>query len=72
VLLLLAAFGTLIAFVREPVRQVAVLSMFGVLLAIFCLVLRAPDVALSVLAVQVIAEPLLVLFALAKIREDQR
>jgi energy-converting hydrogenase B subunit D len=69
VLVLVAAAATAVALVREPVRQVVVLSGYGLLLAVLFLVFQAPDVTLSELSVGAIALPILVLLALAKVRE---
>lgn len=69
-LLLVASSATLVVLTRRPVRQVIVLSAYGLLLALLFLVLQAPDVSLSELAVGSIALPILLLAALAKIRRD--
>jgi energy-converting hydrogenase B subunit D len=69
VLLVLVAGGaTMVVLVRQPVRQVVVLSLYGVLLAVLFLSLQAPDVALSELTVGTVVLPLLLLLALAKIK----
>ena len=71
VLVLVAAAATAVALAREPVRQVVVLSGYGLLLAVLFLVFQAPDVTLSELSVGAIALPILVLLALAKVRRNE-
>jgi energy-converting hydrogenase B subunit D len=69
VLLVLVAGGaTMVVLIRQPVRQVVVLSVYGVFLALLFLSLQAPDVALSELTVGTVVLPLLLLLALAKIK----
>ena len=71
-LLVLVALGaTLVVVMRRPVRQVVVLSIYGVVLAVLFLSLQAPDVALSELTVGAVLLPLLLLLALAKIKGQQ-
>jgi uncharacterized MnhB-related membrane protein len=72
-LLLLVALGaTAVVLIRVPVRQVVALSAYGVLLAVLFLAFQAPDVTLSELAVGSVALPLLLLLALAKVREREK
>ena len=71
-LLLVAAGGTCVVAVRDPLRQAMVASFFGILLAILFFVLQAPDVALSEIVVGAVAMPLMILVSLAKIRGGQR
>ncbi len=71
VLVLVAAAATSVVLVREPVRQVVVLSGYGLLLAVLFLVFQAPDVTLSELSVGAIALPILILLALAKVRRNE-
>ena len=68
ILVLVAAGGTVVVAVRDPLRQAIVASFFGILLAILFFVLQAPDVALSEIVVGAVAFPLMVLLSLAKIR----
>ena len=63
--LLVGAGGTLVAFTREPRRQVLMLSLYGITLAVLFMVLQAPDVAFSEIAVGVVATPALLLMTLA-------
>lgn len=71
VLVLVAAGATAVVLTRAPVRQVIVLSGYGLLLAILFMVFQAPDVTLSELTVGAVALPLLLLLALAKIRRRE-
>ena len=69
VLVLVAAGAACVVAIRSPVRQVVALSMYGLLLAILFLVFQAPDVTLSELTVGAVALPILLLMALAKVKE---
>jgi uncharacterized MnhB-related membrane protein len=67
-LVLVAAGATAVALTRAPARQVIMLSVYGLLLAVLFLVFQAPDVTLSALAVGAVALPILLLLTLAKVR----
>ncbi|MBL1099290.1 hydrogenase subunit MbhD domain-containing protein [Streptomyces coffeae] len=71
-LLLVAAAGTGTVLVRDPVRQSFVMSLFGLALATLFLLLQAPDVALSQLAVGSALTPLMVLLSVRKVRRRAR
>jgi uncharacterized MnhB-related membrane protein len=71
-LLLVAAGGTAVVFTRDPLRQVFVLSLYGLLLTILFLLVQSPDVAFSELGVGTVAVPLLILLALAKVRSKEQ
>jgi energy-converting hydrogenase B subunit D len=71
-LVLVAATATAVALTRARVRQVIVLSMYGLLLAVLFLAFQAPDVTLSELTVGAVGLPALLLLALAKIRERSK
>ncbi len=71
VLVLVAAAATGVVLIRQPVRQVVALSVYGLLLAVLFLVFQAPDVSLSEFSVGAVALPMLLL-ALAKVRERDR
>ncbi|MGA4952879.1 Na(+)/H(+) antiporter subunit B [Streptomyces lydicamycinicus] len=71
-LLLVAAAGTAAVLVRDPVRQSFLLSLFGLALALVFLLLQAPDVALSQLAVGSALTPLMVLLSVRKVRRKAR
>jgi uncharacterized MnhB-related membrane protein len=68
-LLLVAATGTAVALTRDPLRQAAASGVFGVALAALLMLLQAPDVALSQIGIGGVALPVMILLALAKIRE---
>jgi len=57
---------------RAPTRQVIVLSVYGILLAVLFLAFQAPDVTLSELTVGAIALPILLLLTLAKVKGRQK
>lgn len=71
-LLLTAAGGAGVVFTREPRRQVLALAANGLVLTLLFIVLQAPDVAFSELAVGTVALPLLFLVALTSIRTDRK
>ena len=71
ILLLVAAGATAVVLIRERVRQVLALSVYGVLLAVLFLAFQAPDVTLSELTVGAVALPAVLLVALAKIRKRE-
>lgn len=56
-----------VVFTRDPKRAAFVFSFYGTTLALFFLVLQAPDVALSEAAVGAAAVPLVVLVTLARV-----
>ncbi len=69
--LLVAVGGTTVVLTRNPKRQALVQSVYGMILTVLFVVLQAPDVALSEVAVGAAALPLMILVALANIREDR-
>ncbi|MGH7905925.1 MAG: Na(+)/H(+) antiporter subunit B [Candidatus Binataceae bacterium] len=64
--IMVALGGAAVVFTRDPRRQVIVLTVYGLILTIFFLVLQAPDVAYSELAVGAAALPLMLVVALVK------
>jgi energy-converting hydrogenase B subunit D len=70
-LALVACGGTAVVFTHDPLRQAMVAGVLGVLLAILFFLFQAPDVALSQIGVGSIALPLMILLALARMREDE-
>ena len=70
-LVLVAAGATAVVATRQPVRQVVVLSGYGLLLALLFMAFQAPDVTLSELTVGAVALPLLLLLGLAKMRKKE-
>ena len=71
-LVLVAAMATGVVLTRVPVRQVVALSVYGLLLAVLFLAFQAPDVTLSELTVGAVALPILLMLALAKVREREQ
>jgi energy-converting hydrogenase B subunit D len=71
ILILVAAGATGVVLVRDPVRQVIALSVYGVLLAVLFLAFQAPDVTLSELTVGAVVLPLLLVLTLAKVRRRE-
>jgi uncharacterized MnhB-related membrane protein len=68
VLGLLVLGSTSVALCRNPLRQIVLSGVYGLLLVILFVVLQAPDVALSMLVVSTVAYPLIVLVAIARSR----
>jgi len=71
-LVLVAAGATAVVLIRAHVRQVLMLSIYGVLLAVLFLAFQAPDVTLSELVVGAVALPIIVLLTLAKVRKREQ
>ena len=71
ILVLVAAGATAVVLIREPVRQVLALSVYGVLLAVLFLAFQAPDVTLSELTVGAVVLPVVLLLTLAKVRKRE-
>lgn len=69
--ILLAVSGMQVVRTREPASQAVAVSFYGLVLALLFFLHQAPDVALSQIAVGAVALPLMILLALAKIREDE-
>jgi uncharacterized MnhB-related membrane protein len=70
-LLLVGGAATAVVAARDPLRQAMVASVYGLILGILFFVLQAPDVALSQTVVGAVALPLMILLALAKVKEDK-
>jgi energy-converting hydrogenase B subunit D len=69
-LLAVAVAGTAVVGTRDPLRQAMVSGVFGVALAVLFFVFGAPDVALSQIVVAGVAVPVMVLLALARLRQE--
>jgi energy-converting hydrogenase B subunit D len=67
-LALVSAGGAAVVLTGDPDRQAITLSVYGLLLGVLFLLLQAPDVALSQLAVGTAVVPLLVMLTLRKVR----
>lgn len=72
VLVLVAAGAVAVVRARDRMRQVLLLSAYGVLLAVLFFTFQAPDVTLSELTVGAIALPLILLLAIAKVRRREQ
>lgn len=70
-LLLVAVAATAVVAAREPVRQAMAASIYGLILGLLFFVFQAPDVALSQTVVGAVALPLMILLALAKVKDDE-
>lgn len=70
-LVLVAAGAAAVVLIRRRVRQVLVLSIYGVMLAVLFLAFQAPDVTLSELTVGAVALPIVLLLAVAKTRKKE-
>lgn len=69
-LFLLVAFaGSITLFVHNPKRQIFFFSLYGIVSAALFLAIESPDVALSELAVGVVALPLMLLVTLTNLRD---
>lgn len=66
---MVAASSVAVVATRDPLKQAMNAGIFGMLLVAAFLVLQAPDVALSMITVEVVVMPLMVLLALAKVRD---
>jgi energy-converting hydrogenase B subunit D len=71
-LLLVAAGGSAVVLVRDPLRQAVVLSFYGILLAVLFFAFQAPDVGLSQIAVGSVGVPLMLLLTIAKVRKREQ
>jgi len=69
-LVLTAATATVVVLTRDPGRQAAVLSAYGLLLGMSMVALAAPDVALSQIGVGTAAVPLIVVLAIARCHRE--
>jgi energy-converting hydrogenase B subunit D len=70
--ILTAIAATAVVLTRDPRRQVLVASLYGLVLTILFITLRAPDVAFSQLAVGSVAVPLMLLITLAGTSRQRR
>lgn len=64
--------GTAVALTGDPGRQAVTLSVFGVTLTLLFVVLQAPDVALSQVAVGTALVPLMVMLTVRKTGRRRR
>ena len=71
ILIFVAVAGTAVVLTRNPLSQVIGITFYGLLLALMFFIFQAPDVAFSQIVVGAVALPLMVLLALAKIRNRE-
>ena len=71
-LILVASGATAVVLMRAGVRQVLMLSIYGVLLAVLFLAFQAPDVTLSELVVGAVVLPIILVLTLAKVRKREQ
>ena len=71
-LVLVAAGATAVVLIRDRVRQVLMLSIYGVLLAVLFLAFQAPDVTLSELVVGAVVLPVILHLTQAKVRKREQ
>ena len=71
VLVLVALAALAVVTTRDPLRQAMVASLYGLILGILFFVWQAPDVALSQTVVGAVALPLMILLALAKVKDEE-
>lgn len=64
--------GAAVALASDPLRQVLLLSIYGLTLTFLFFAFQAPDVALSEIVVSGLGLPLIILAALRKVREHER
>jgi energy-converting hydrogenase B subunit D len=65
----LAVVGaTAVVLVRDPLRQIVISGFYGLALVALFAIFQAPDVALSMLVVSAVAYPVIVLTAIARVR----
>lgn len=70
-LTLVAAVGAITVLISDPVRQTVMASLLSLALALLFFAVQAPDVGLSELVIGSAAVPLMLLLAIAKIREQR-
>ncbi len=68
---MVAVIATGVVFTRRPERQVIAIAVHGICLSVLFMVLQAPDVAFSEIAVGGAALPLMFLAVLASTRMDR-
>lgn len=70
--LVLAALGApAVVLTRDPLRMIFVNGLYGLVLVVLFVVFGAPDVALSMLVVTTVAYPLVILIAVARVRDRE-
>lgn len=71
-LVFVVVMATAVVLTRDPAKQAIVLSAYGIILGLFFVVLQAPDVAMSQIAVGTVLVPLLVALTIHAVRRQLR
>ena len=71
-LTLVGVAGTAVVLAEKPERQVVTYSLFGLALGVLFLVLQAPDVALSQIAIGAAVMPMMILLAIRTMQKDHQ
>jgi uncharacterized MnhB-related membrane protein len=71
-LLLIAISGFMVVRTRDVTAQILALTFYGVLLAVMFFIYQAPDVALSQIVVGTVALPLMVMLAIARMKNREK
>lgn len=69
--LLVGLIGTATVFTRQLPRQALIFSLYGMLMTLLFVIIAAPDVAFSELAVGAAALPLMLLVTIASVRNAE-
>jgi multicomponent Na+:H+ antiporter subunit A len=69
---LVALGAPAVVLTRDPLRMILVNGLYGLVLMLLFVVYGAPDVALSMLVVTTVAYPVVVLVAIATVRDKER
>jgi energy-converting hydrogenase B subunit D len=72
VLVLVAGGALVVVRTRDRIRLTLMVSVYGILLAVLFLAFQAPDVTLSELTVGAVLLPLILLLAIAKVRQPDK
>jgi uncharacterized MnhB-related membrane protein len=64
--------GTATVLTRDPFRQAIVGGVYAGALGILFIVFQAPEVALSEIVIGMVGLPAMILFALSRIRDEDR
>ena len=64
--------GTAVVLAPDPLRQVLVLGIYGLMLTMLFFVFQDPDVGLSEIVVSTVGLPFMVLLAMRKVGEQDR
>jgi uncharacterized MnhB-related membrane protein len=71
-LLLIAISGFMVVRTRDVTAQILALTFYGVLLAVIFFIYQSPDVALSQIVVGTVALPLMVMLAIARMKNREK